>query len=99
MGTPPPTAMMIVEDYIQEETEEPTYEKILHPEFVNATTTIDPIQHESKSPSYQPTIKFTDDPTETPSHYPTDSPTENAVASMMQGLDDDILLSVLGDLQ
>merc|ERR1712183_936574 len=95
--TPSPTTMMIVEDYIKEETEEPTYEKILDPEFINATTTIDPTKHESKSPSYQPTIKFTDDPTETPSHYPTDSPTENVVASMMHGLDDDILLSIFFD--
>jgi len=93
--TPSPTTMMIVEDYIKEETEEPTFENI----NINVTATIDPTDnYESKSPSYQPTIKFTDDPTETPSHYPTDSPTENAVESMMQGLDDDILLSVLGDI-
>jgi len=98
--TPVPTTM-IAEIYIEEETEEPTYEKILDPEFIDTTTTTidDPIKYEeSKAPSYQPTIKFTDDPTETPSHYPTDSPTENHVAEVMQGLDDDILLSVLGDL-
>merc|ERR1712039_438785 len=35
LPTPSPTAMIIVEDYIKEETEEPTYEKILDPEFIN----------------------------------------------------------------
>merc|ERR1712107_903300 len=48
------------------------------------SSTIDPTRYESVAPSYQPTIKLTDDPTESPSHYPTDMPTENAVADIMQ---------------
>merc|ERR1712176_944209 len=87
---------MIPEIYMEEDTDEPTFEKLLDPEF---EATIDPeIEFESKEPSYQPTIKFTEDPTATPSHYPTIPPTENHVAEMMLGLDDDILLSVLGDM-
>merc|ERR1712014_43817 len=54
--------------------------------------------YRSYAPSYQPTIKFTDEPTESPSHYPTSDPTANEIAEILDGLDDDMLLSVLDDL-
>jgi len=96
--TTSPTTM-IPEIYTEEETEEPTFEKILDPEFIIDATTTDPTKFESAAPSYQPTIKFTEDPTESPSHYPTDSPTENEISAIMDEMDDDVLLSVLGEFE
>merc|ERR1712183_1146422 len=90
--TPSPTKLFIVEM----DTGEPTYEAILDENF---GLTIDLTKYESTAPSESPTINFTDEPTAAPSHYPTTAPTENFIADMMAGLDDDILLSVLGDLQ
>merc|ERR1712196_110844 len=55
--------------------------------------------YKSYAPSYQPTIKFTDEPTESPSQYPTAYPTENEIAEILDGLDDDLLLEILGDGQ
>jgi len=53
--------------------------------------------YKSYAPSYQPTSVFTDEPTEAPSHYPTDAPTDNILETLFDGLDDDILLSMLGE--
>jgi len=53
--------------------------------------------YKSYAPSYQPTSVFTDEPTEPPSHYPTNAPTDNILETIFDGLDDDVLLNMLGD--
>jgi len=94
--TTSPTTLVPISIIWGNETAEPTYEAILNATF---DSTVDPANYQSASPSLTPTIKFTDEPTEAPSHYPTLSPTEDEAAKLMDGLDDDVLLTTLGEAQ
>lgn len=81
------------------ETAEPTYVMLFDSEFFEATT-FDPLQYPSTAPTDAPTIRYTDDPTATPSNYPTTAPTNLAevMANLFDGLDDDAMLEMLGEL-
>jgi len=81
------------------ETAEPTYDMLFDSEFFEATT-FDPLQYPSTAPTDAPTIRYTDDPTATPSNYPTTAPTNLAevMANLFDGLDDDAMLEMLGEL-
>ena len=82
------------------ETAEPTYDMLFDSELFLEATTFDPLQHESAAPTDAPTIRYTDDPTATPSKYPTTAPTNLAevMANLFDGLDDDAMLEMLGEL-